>query len=696
MAEGTPSRAAHDAAEALHAGCLSPEAVAQLARLAVDPTRGLSWDEVRRRQRIHGRNLASRSPSQGAARPVEGAPAVAAVALALVFAGALLAHAHAALVAWGVVGVAVLLSVWGWRRALRGGSSSDAPWQVWVLREGGLHRVAASDLVPGDILWLSEGGLFPAQLMLLAHSRDWRTEPWRGRERVVAGSAWALVVRLGSALEEGSAEAAARRLPWLQGGMAVAAVAAWVTLLAAQETPLALLLYHAGALLFLLFPWGDRLWALGAQRLLRRRLRQAGLWFRSWGAVETVAHGKFWRVHWPAWFPEWRVASLLLPFDTLRFTWPQRPDASGDEGAFCPTLWRGERAVVNPLGVTGTVPLAQALRVAFAPAPGFRTLANPPSGPVAEALWRATEWLVADEARDPLRQWRVVARERRPEWGAFGWLTRCQDARGRLWSVATGDPEALWAAGVARGAWGGAVDRDRWRERVARAQAAGEWVIGVAQWVVGREESAAKTSAGLAAFQWLGAWGVVPVAERCAAEVPLASLGVTVAVAGTFFPDATRAAWSERGWWPGEAPEELSLLSPIAPWVRVEGCSQGGEGGALVLLAASEWNDAPVADVALEGGLAALAEWLPAVRATEEQLRRFERRLRWRWPLALFMIALWLGGDPFTPLAVVPVVALLPLAHLPLWARMRYDTITISENAVSGAGDATTVDDRRE
>jgi hypothetical protein len=60
------------------------------------------------------------------------------------------------------------------------------------------------------------------------------------------------------------------------------------------------------------------------------------------------------------------------------------------------------------------------------------------------------------------------------------------------------------------------------------------------------------------------------------------------------------------------------------------------------------------------------------------------------------MVALWLGVDPLTPFAVVPVVALLLLAHLPLWTRMRYDTITISENTVLGAGDATTVDDRRE
>lgn len=694
---------------------LPPETQALLARLATDPTVGLSWEEVRRRQRIHGRNLSAGLPV--ASRPDRtGLPrfALAFACVVLAVATAIEQEATAVAWAWLLVGGTLLAAGWGMARWGRCAARrlTRVPWHLWVLREGVWHRVPATDLVPGDILWLTPGTLFPAQLHLLAVSPDWQTEPWQRSTQVVSGQAWAVVVRPSRidprgvvALEDEADKSAGWVWPAL-------AVAGWSAVLVVGEAPLAIWLHQLAVLALVLFPWFDSDVRSGWAIASRLRFATRGVWFRTPHAVTALGRAVHITVARTAWFEQWRVAALLLPFDTVRCDKAApSPEHDAPERPHTPELqfWRGARRVLNPLAVTGMVPFAQAVRVTLAPGPGCVTLLPTGNDAVAASLWQSTCALVGDSARDPLTQWRVVARERKPEWGPFGWLTRCADRRGRVWVVATGEPEALRAAGVTRAAWRGAFDSDQWFARIEAARHNGAWVIGVAHGVSAPE----RVDANAEMLAWLGACAVVPVPAGSFAAVtsavPSEPEGVWRVLADDV-PATTRAAWSALGWWPGAAESEVcdprvQQLPPGAPWVLCQTTAPRVSPNAdqndtahrvLVLLDADRFDQGPLPDVRVARGLTQFAALRAEVRAQTQRMAQWQRRLQWRWGVVGATLALWLTVGPTAPVAALPALGLVWLQIQPFLHMRTRDKIKISENAVAGGDDDAIRDDRRQ
>nr|WP_283249571.1 cation-transporting P-type ATPase [Hydrogenophilus thiooxidans] len=698
---------------------MSPEVQALLARLATDPTVGLSWEEVRRRQRIHGRNLSAGLPvTPRADRTALLRCALAVACVVLAVATAIEQEATSVAWSWLLVGGTLLAAGWG---AVRWGQQAArrltrVPWDLWVLREGAWHRVPAPDLVPGDILWLTPGTLYPAQLHLLTTSPDWQTEPWQRSTQVVSGQAWAVVVRPSRidprgvvALEDEADKSAGWVWPAL-------AVAGWSAVLVVGEAPLAIWLHQLAVLALVLFPWFDSEVRSGWAIASRLRFATRGVWFRTPHAVTALGRAVHITVARTAWFEQWRVAALLLPFDTVRCDKAApSPEHDAPVGPHTPELqfWRGARRVLNPLAVTGMVPFAQAVRVTLAPGPGCVTLLPTGNDAVAASLLQSTCALVGDSARDPLTQWRVVARERKPEWGPFGWLTRCADRRGRVWVVATGEPEALRAAGVTRAAWRGAFDSDQWFARIEAARREGAWVIGVAHGVGAPERADANTEP----LAWLGACAVVPDPAGSLAAVASTKPSEPEGSWRVFaddVPATTLAAWRERGWWPGSAESKtwdprVQRLPPGAPWAlcpattpRVPRNADPDETAPsiLVLLDADRFGFGPLPDVRIAGGLARFAAVRAQVRSELRRMARWQRRLQWRWGIAAETLALWLTVDPTTPVAALPALGLVWLQIQPFLSIRNRGKITISENTVTegdvrGGDDDAIRDDRR-
>ncbi len=630
----------------LHPQQLRHEALAQLARLACDPTRGLSREEVARRQRVHGPN--QYNPEQGtwlakgvdwpwliplgfcgvaaAAWDIAGAPGRAWVALA---AGIFLT----------AIGFVLAQGVAHQKRR-----QAAPPWQVTVLRAGRIERVAVAQLVPGDIVWLSRGARFPAELMVLAASADWQVGGAPPDERVESGSAWAVVVRLRPRDDVPGAQ------HWRCGWGEFAAIAG-----GAMLGSLALFSDHS-----LLWAIGQGafaaalLWPQVGQLANRRRhlaalaaLAGDGLWCRGLLLLPALARRDApWCCTWPAWLPRWQVAAMVLPFDTL--TVEPLPDGGEEKTGEVPLcrLWRSGRQVVNPLAVTGAVALAQATRLLLAPGPNRVGLLPLPPTPLVQPLWQLTEMLVGETRTDPCSTWQVVRRERRPELGGMGWEVHACDPRGRIWVVASGEPEALWAAGVRQCITERPLDSGQWQARLAPLRAAGGWAVAVA---MHRWPNALLPEDPLPELRWAGVWLLTP--ERAAIARETANWPIAIADHHPF-PASVVALWQARGWWPAHPACALPAQLPAsdAPWVAVAPDQ-------AVLLMSDAHDETPWADGAMpQGDLAALVAAAKAARAWHKRLIRATRGERfWRWAVVMLASVIGLVVEA----AVVPLTALL-------------------------------------
>jgi len=607
----------------LHPRRLRPEGVAQLARLACDPTRGLSREEVARRQRVHGRN---QYDPAGVVQLAKGAEWSWLVPLGFcAIAAAAWDAAGASGAAWVALAAGIALAaigmVLGEAVARQERRQAVPPWQVTVLRAGRIERVAAAELVPGDIVWLSRGARFPAELIVLAASADWQVGGAPPNERVESGSAWAVVVRL----RPRDAIPGAKR--WRCGWGELAAVAAGVVvggvaLLSGLSSPWAIGQGSFAAAL---------LWPHVAQLVNRRRqltvlaaLASDGLWCRGESLLPALARRDApWCCTWSAWLPRWQVVAMVLPFDTL--TVEPLPDGSKEgagEEPLC-RLWRSGRQVVNPLTVTGAVALAQATRLMLAPGPNHVGLLPLPPTPLVQPLWQLTEMLVGDARTDPCSSWQVVRRVRRPELGGMGWVVHARDQRGRNWVVATGEPEALWAAGVTQCTTGRPLDRRQWLTRLEPLRAAGGWAVAVAmhRW----PDAVLLPEDPVSELRWAGAWLLTPEAAAIAGE----AVSRPMAIADHHpFPASVVAVWQARGCWPDHPacllPEQPSASD--APWVAVAPDQ-------AVLLMSNAHDETPWADGAMpDGDLPALLAAAEAARAGYKRLTRAARNEQlWRW-----------------------------------------------------------------
>ena len=143
--------------------------------LAVDPARGLSDDEAARRAVLHGPNEvaeeARRSPWRLLLEQFEDFM-ILVLLVAAVLSGALgdVVDMLAILVIVVLNGVVGFVQAWRADRALAALKRLAAA-HATVLREGRVRRVAASALVPGDVVLLEAGNKVPADLRLFEAAR---------------------------------------------------------------------------------------------------------------------------------------------------------------------------------------------------------------------------------------------------------------------------------------------------------------------------------------------------------------------------------------------------------------------------------------------------------------------------------------------------------------------------------------------
>jgi len=155
----------------------SPEEV--LHGLAVEPARGLRSDEATRRLQQHGANVLAEGRRRGPLRML--AAQFADFMILVLIAAALIAGAIGDLSdTLVIVAIVVLNAIVGFVQEYRAERAMTALRQLAapiarVLRDGRSQHIAASELVPGDIVLLDAGNLVPADLRLL-ESAQLRTQ----------------------------------------------------------------------------------------------------------------------------------------------------------------------------------------------------------------------------------------------------------------------------------------------------------------------------------------------------------------------------------------------------------------------------------------------------------------------------------------------------------------------------------------
>ncbi|MCX7946314.1 MAG: hypothetical protein N2557_05025 [Hydrogenophilus sp.] len=572
------------------------EAFTRLAPLAVAPEWGLSEGEVERRRRRYGRNEAIAPGWEWPRFPLWYEWAALGGTLAVAGATALLwtVAAGEAAIGWWLVAIAITGATWfGSRQARRRWEDlvTHFPWGVTVRRNGRWGRVHATELVPGDIVFLQAHALVPAEVAFFARSGDFglAIEGERSK-KITGGRALGVVTRIFAA-----SPTAARRTAFameesaaISWGLGISIAVFW-GVLRGGERPL-LAAAEAGTLLLLLSPYWRRVLAEVHWGRLLAKAAAAGFFWRSPQGLSLFTTSQRWKVSPAVWNSNgWRVEALLLPFDT--------PSCEEEERRW---VLRRNGRVVNPLALSGCIRLIQALRLWAATAPP-ESLLPTPMGQAAMAIAECTAGLTAPPLSDPLEQWRLCDRRRREEWGALGWETTAED-RGRRWQVAVGEVAAIAAL------TGGIPTQGRWPERLANW--GDRWVVGVAERRSGQE----KKGDAEGEWKWLG--GVVltvrPAEEREQGVELLAQAGVTV--------------------------EELA--EPDDGKERVKWWTPKGEGEAIL----DGWNseESPCADlVVVPKGIAAVAAARVVLPQAIRRLQQGAVGVKWASRFTAAAVAGW-------------------------------------------------------
>ncbi len=492
-----------DAETRLRAERLSSRHVALLARLACDPRVGLSAEEAKRRRGVFGGNRASpRTPWSWVSPSARSLGAGAALALAATVAWLMAGEAFLALGVTLVAAAGLGLAVaWQrrWRRWVRA-QRQDQALQVWVRRDAAMQRIAASALVPGDIVWLEAGDVVPAGVEILAASHDWRLEGGSSDPScilagtvVMAGRAWAVVVDTTHEppLRGRNVSRTPLALKLALGLWPAGVLAGWVALRGWALTIAA----EALTLAFVTTPWWWPAWQVRRRHRSLKRFARAGLLLRAPEAVQAWQRTQALVLSPLAWHPRpFAPVALLLPFETLYWC----ADENGRSW-----LEREDGRVINPLAVTGALALAQNTYWAMFPGPNAFVLDAPPRQPFWEGMWKKNAWLLQACAAELPRTWQ-------PEpaiavCDSAGWQRAWSSQELRHW-VLIGEAEAVLARCVR--AWGslGAWQPGQWRQRIAQMQKQGCLVVGVAA----RRIAVRATDTAPQTYEWIGAWALAP------------------------------------------------------------------------------------------------------------------------------------------------------------------------------------------
>ncbi len=493
-----------DAETRLRAERLSSRLVAQLARLACDPRVGLSAEEAKRRRGVFGRNRAAPRAPWGWAHPNGLACGMGAALALTAFLAWLVADEtlQALVFAFLAAAALILTSAWlrHWRHFVREVRRA-LELRIWVRRDAAMQRIAARDLVPGDIVWLEAGDVVPASVEILAASDDWRLEgefsdPYcvLAGTVVLAGRAWAVVIDTSHEpqVRDEKVSSDTLQVPRLVLGLWPAGVLIgwvvfhwWAQAIAAEVLALA----------FIIIPWWWPAWQGRRRHRWLERFARAGLLLcdpeavRAWQRAQALVLSPL------AWHPRpFAPVALLLPFETLYWC----ADENGRSW-----LEREDGRVINPLAVTGALALAQNTYWAMFPGPNAFVLDAPPRQPCWEGMWKKNAWLLQACAAELPRTWQ-------PEpaiavCDSAGWQRAWSSQELRHW-VLIGEAEAVLARCVR--AWGslGAWQPGQWRQRIAQMQQQGCLVVGVAahRIAVRATDTAPQT------YEWIGAWALAP------------------------------------------------------------------------------------------------------------------------------------------------------------------------------------------